>query len=136
VGCRSSGGCSTTRRGPRGAGLSDPLSFREVLGRLAADPAAITDRFSSTYLVALAADAIRDIAAAQERASASGRKLATFSLQSDIRFASAANRHAFAEELANAVAKLISKYHDDDSTEGRNYRLLVGSYPARKERSK
>lgn len=109
--------------------LIDP----EVLGSLAADPDAIQDRFSSTYLVALAAQAIRDLGALREKASAAKKRIATFSLQTDIRFANAADRQAFAEELANDVARLVAKYHDDHAEGGRNFRLFLGAYPARRK---
>lgn len=109
--------------------LIDP----EVLGSLAADPDAIQDHFSSTYLVALAAQAIRDLGALREKAAAAKKRIATFSLQTDVRFATAADRQAFAEELANTVARLVAKYHDDDAEGGRNFRLFLGAYPARRK---
>lgn len=109
--------------------LIDP----EVLGSLGADPDAIQDRFSSTYLVALAAQAIRDLGALREKAAAAKKRIATFSLQTDVRFATAADRQAFAEELANTVARLVAKYHDDDAEGGRNFRLILGAYPARRK---
>ena len=109
--------------------LIDP----EVLGSLAADPDAIQDRLSSTYLVALAAQAIRDLGALREKAAAAKKRIATFSLQTDIRFANAADRQAFAEELANDVARLVAKYHDDHAEVGRNFRLFLGAYPARRK---
>ncbi|HVR38721.1 MAG TPA: helix-turn-helix domain-containing protein [Thermoanaerobaculia bacterium] len=109
------------------------LIHPEVLGRLATDPNAIADRFSSTYLIALAAEAIRDVAAAQEKATRARKKLATFSLQTDVRFATAEDRRAFTEALANAVAKLVARYHDDETEGGRAYRFLIGAYPARRK---
>ena len=106
----------------------------EVLGRLAADPDRVEDRFSSTYLIALASQAIRDIAAAQQATAGSKKRVATLSLQADVRFASAAARASFATELANAVARLVAKYHDAKADGGRTFRLIVGAYPARKKR--
>ena len=103
----------------------------EILGSLGADPESVEDRFSSTYLIALAAQTIRDVAALQEKAARASKRVATLSMQSDVRFANAAARAAFAEELANAVAKLISKYHDEEAAGGRTYRLIVGAYPKR-----
>jgi hypothetical protein len=101
-----------------------------ALGNLATDPSQIQDRFSSTYLVAVAARAIRDLAALRTRADKAGKKLATFTLETNVRFASAAAQHAFAEELANAVAKLTAKYHDEKTAGGRQYKFIIGSYPA------
>lgn len=102
----------------------------EILGRLAADGGSVEDRFSSAYLIALAAGAIRDVAAAQQKAAKSKKRVATFALQTDVRFASAGDRRAFAEELANCVARLVAKYHDDEAAGGRTFRFLVGGYPS------
>jgi len=105
----------------------------ELLGRLGADPDAISDKFSSSYLMALAAQAIRELAASQQQAGKSGKRLATFSLQADIRFASAADRHAFTTELANNFARLVARFHNDEAEGGRSFRFFIGGYPARKK---
>lgn len=101
----------------------------EVLGDLAANPDEIQDRFSSTYLVAVAAQAIRELAALRAGADAAGKRLATLTLQSDIAFASPAARNAFADELAGEVARLAAKYHDESAADARRFRMLVGVYP-------
>jgi hypothetical protein len=46
-----------------------------------------------------------------------------------VRFASAADRAAFAEELAAAVTALVGKYHDEDAPAGRRHRLVVAVHP-------
>jgi len=107
----------------------------EILGRLAADGASVEDRVSSAYLIALAAGAIRDVAVLQERAAKSKKRVPTFALQSDVRFATAEARKQFTEDLANAIAKLIAKYHDEETPGGRVYRFFAGAYPARSTRS-
>lgn len=109
--------------------LIDP----ELLGHLGADPDAISDKFSSTYLIAVAAQAIRELAASQKQAEKSGKRLATLSLQADVRFASAADRNAFTTELANEFARLVARYHNDEAGGGRPFRFLIGGYPARKK---
>jgi len=101
-----------------------------ALGKLAADPAELQDRFSSAYLVAVAARAIGNLATLRERAERAGKRLATFTLETEIRFASAANRNAFTEELANELARLVAKYHDEKSSGGRRFQFLLGAYPA------
>ncbi len=101
-----------------------------ALGSLAVDPEKIQDRFSSTYLVALAARAIREVAGLRQRADQAGKRLATLSLEADVRFASAAERNAFAEELSGHLARLVDKYHDEKSPGGRPFRFFVGGYPA------
>ena len=103
----------------------------EILGRMAADGGSVEDRFSSAYLIALAAGTIRDVAAAQQKAAKAKKRVATFALQTDVRFANAEDRRAFTEELANCVARLVAKYHDDETAGGRAFRFLIGAYPAR-----
>ncbi|HJQ36252.1 MAG TPA: helix-turn-helix domain-containing protein [Thermoanaerobaculia bacterium] len=105
-----------------------------VLGALAADGGAVEDRFSSAYLIALASGLIRDVADAQQRAVKAKKRVPTLALQTDVRFATAEARRAFAEELANAVAKLVAKYHDDETPGGRSMRFIVGAYPKPKEK--
>ena len=116
------------------AKASHYLIHPELLGALGADPDAVEDRFSSTYLIALASQTIRDIATVQERAAKSGKRVATMSLQTEVRFANAAARHAFANDLANAVARVVAKYHDDEAENGRNYSVMLGAYPKRGNR--
>jgi DNA-binding transcriptional ArsR family regulator len=107
----------------------------ELLGSLAADEGSVEDRFSSAYLIALAAGAIRDVASLQQRAVKAKKRVATFALQADVRFATAEERKQFTEELANAVAKLAAKYHDDETPGGRAYRFIIGAYPAMERKS-
>jgi DNA-binding transcriptional ArsR family regulator len=90
-----------------------------TLGPLATDPDKLRDKFSATYLVALAARA--------------GKRLPTLSLQTEIRFASPEAQNRFAEELSTQLALLTAKYHDDKAPEGRPFRLFVGSYPKPKD---
>lgn len=101
----------------------------QLLGALAADDTSVADHFSSAYLIALAAGAIRDIAALQQRGSAAKKRVPTFALQTDIRFATAEDRRNFTEDLANAIAKLVAKYHDEETAGGRTTRFIVGAYP-------
>jgi len=105
------------------------LVSAEALGSLA-NPDAVTDRFSAAYLVAVCGQAIGEVAKLKAQAEDAGKKLPTLTLQTDVRFKSAADRKAFAEELSTAVAKLVSKYHDATAEGGRSFRLVVGSYPA------
>jgi DNA-binding transcriptional ArsR family regulator len=104
----------------------------QLLGTLAGNPDQM-DHFSASYLIALAAQAIRDVAAGQEKATDSKKRLSTFSLHSDVRFATAADREAFATELSNTLARLIARYHDDDAPSGRSYRFLIAGYPTQKK---
>lgn len=100
-----------------------------TLGGLGTDPDAIEDRFSSAYQIALASRVIRELAALQAGAASARKKLPTFALEVDVRFASAARRNEFAEALAAAVADLVRRYHDDSAPQGRSFRFYVGAYP-------
>ncbi|MFF1797942.1 ArsR family transcriptional regulator, partial [Kitasatospora sp. NPDC058263] len=44
----------------------------------------------------------------------------------EVRFASAADRAAFAEELSRTVAALVGRYHDESAPGGRTHRVVVG----------
>jgi len=102
----------------------------EALGALGSDPGRIPDRLSAAYLVATAGRAVRDIGEMQERADEEGKRLATLTLTSEVRFASAEARNAFAEELATALAGLVAKHHDESTPGGRRFQFFVGGYPA------
>ena len=107
----------------------------ETAGALAADPEQIQDRFSSAYLTALTSKATRDLGRLRARATEAGKQLATFSLQTEIRFASAARRAAFAKELTREVAALVSRYHDEDTPGGRRFEFIIGGYPRLPDKS-
>ena len=100
-----------------------------ALGELGTSPEEIQDRFSAAYQIALASRAVREIGTLQQGARAENKKLPTFALEVDVRFASPSDRSAFAEELAEAVAALVSKYHDESAENGRTFRFHAGAYP-------
>lgn len=104
----------------------------EALGKLGADPDKVKNRFSASYLVAVAARAIREVAILRRRAERAGKRLPTMTLQGKVRFASAAAQNAFAEELANDVARLTARYHDESAADGRSFELFVGAHPERR----
>lgn len=102
-----------------------------ALGDLAPDPATVRDRFSSAYLLAVAARAVQDVGALTAAAEAADKQLATLTLETEVRFSSPAAQRAFAEELAVALRDVAARYHDDRSDHGRTFRFFVGGYPAR-----
>jgi DNA-binding transcriptional ArsR family regulator len=111
------------------------LSYVISPGALAAvqpDPGKSPDRLSARWLIALAARLVGDVGDLIKGADRAGKPLATFGMDGEVRFASAADRAAFAEELANAVAGLVSKYHDERSENGRQHRIVVAIHPAPK----
>ncbi len=102
----------------------------QALGRLAGSPEAIRDRFSSEYLAVLAARTLRDLAILRRHADRSGKRLATLSLETEVRFASPAEQSAFAQELTAALEGLVSKYHAAADTPGRSFRFNLCGYPS------
>lgn len=102
----------------------------QALGALAHDSEAVRDRFSSEYLIASATRTIRDLTDLRRRAEDSGRKLATITLETEVRFAGPEQQAAFAQELAEALTTLTAKYHDEDAAGGRRFRFTVGGHPA------
>ena len=101
----------------------------EALGTLSTDPSRIQDRFSSAYLVALASKIIGDLSYLRNKSEQAGKQLATFSLQSEVSFASASDRNAFTQELSNEIARLIAKYHNEKNG-SRRFHLVVAAYPS------
>ena len=100
-----------------------------ALGVVAPDPERVRDRLSARYLVSLAARAVREVGDLVRQADAAGRSLPTLTIDTDVRFASAADRAAFTDELARTVTALVSRYHDEDASGGRWHRLAVLAHP-------
>lgn len=105
------------------------LVVPEALGLLASGAADLSDRFSSLHLVAQAMHTVESVAELRQKADAAGKRLATLSLVSQLRFATPQAQHRFAEELTAAIAELVARHHDPDAGEGRSYRLHVGVHP-------
>lgn len=105
----------------------------QALGGLAADPAAVADRFSVDYQAAVASRTLRELATLRERAAAAGKKLPTFTLDAELRVGSAAALAAFTEDLAAAVAAVVARHHDQRTPDGRRFRLFLGSHPVLKQ---
>jgi DNA-binding transcriptional ArsR family regulator len=102
----------------------------EAMGAVEPDPRRLKDRFSWAYLVAAVSKVVRDLGILRERADRAGKRLATFTLETEIRFASAGDRDAFTRELATRVAELAVRYHDEQASQGRLFRFVLGAYPA------
>src|SRR6188474_1147782 len=84
-----------------------------ALGLPAADLSRDIDRLSASYLIALGARVVREVGDLVRRAKAAGKRLATLAVDTEVRFRSAADRAAFSNELAEAITKLVAKYHDE-----------------------
>jgi DNA-binding transcriptional ArsR family regulator len=103
-----------------------------ALAAVQPDPSRAPDRLSARWLIALAARLVREVGQLLAGAAKARKRLATFGMDGEIRFANAADRAAFAEELAAAVTKLISKYHDERAPGGRDHRVIVAVHPSLK----
>lgn len=101
-----------------------------ALGPVGADPAKNGDRFSASYLIALAARIVREVGSLWRGARASDKRLATLSIDTTIHFASPAARAAFTTDLMEAVETLAARYHDENAPGSRPHRLVVAAYPA------
>ena len=100
-----------------------------ALGAAAPDPARAPDRLSARWLIAVAARTLREVGELLNGATKAGKRLATFTIDGEVRFASAADRAAFAEELAGAVTALVGRYHDENAPGGRPHRVVVAVHP-------
>ena len=101
-----------------------------ALGPVAADPTEGMDRLSASYLVALAARAVREIGQLLHASEKLNKRLATLSIDTEVRFRSADDRAAFSHELTDAINALVAKYHDEAAPAGRRHRLMIGAYPS------
>jgi DNA-binding transcriptional ArsR family regulator len=107
----------------------------ELLGKLAADPAQVADTLSAKYLVGLASKVQSELARSAELAAAAGKRLATLSINTELRFTSPEQRAAFTEALQRAIVEVAGRHSspfasaDGTVAEGRPFRLVVGCYP-------
>lgn len=92
---------------------------------VAPDPGRAPDTLSVQWLLALAARLLREVG--RLVTGARGRRVATFAVDGEITFATAADRAAFTRELGDAVRDLVAKHHSDH---GRPHRLVVALHPS------
>jgi DNA-binding transcriptional ArsR family regulator len=97
-----------------------------ALDATAADPGEAADRLSARYLIALAGRVVREVGSLTRKAGAAGKRLPTMAIDTEIRFRTAEDRAAFADDLTAAVLDLAARYHHDD---GRPHRLVVAAHP-------
>ena len=97
-------------------------------GVLVADPPATQqDRFAAEHLVAVASGVVRDVARMQAGAERTGRRLLTFTIETEIRFAEPADVERFTAAVADAVARTAHRFNAET---GQLYRIVVGGHPA------
>jgi len=100
-----------------------------ALGPAAVDPEREIDRLSASYLIALAARVVREVADLVGRARRAEKRLATLSIDAVIRFRSARERAEFTRELTESINRLVAKYHDECVPGGRSHRLVLMAHP-------
>jgi DNA-binding transcriptional ArsR family regulator len=100
------------------------------VGDPGAEAERVRDRFSSAYLIAVATRLIREVAGLRAKARLDGTTVPTFTLQTDVRFASPAALHAFTEDLAREIARLAARHHDERTAAGRTFRFVLGAHPS------
>lgn len=107
----------------------------DLLGKLAADSSFVADTFSAKYLLGLASKLQSELARSSELAAAAGKRLATLSVNTELRFTSPEQRAAFTEDLQHAIVEVTRRHSspfsqaDGSAAEGRPFRLVVGCYP-------
>ncbi len=101
-----------------------------ALAAVEPDPARSPDRLSARWLLAVGARLVRDVGTLLTGATKAGKRVATYALDGEVRFATAQDRAAFAEELTNTVTGLVAKYHDEKAAGGRTYRVILAVHPS------
>jgi hypothetical protein len=96
---------------------------------VAPDPHRFSDRFSAFWLLALAGRMVQEVGQLIGGAAAARQKLATFAIDGEITFRTAADRAAFAEELGIAVTRLVGKYDVGGPGVGDGVPTRVGTRP-------
>jgi DNA-binding transcriptional ArsR family regulator len=100
-----------------------------ALSAVAPDPSRAPDQRSARWLLAVAGRLVGELGELINASGAARKPLATLGIDSEVRFASAAERAAFAAELADAVNGLVAKYHDESAAGGRSHRFVVALHP-------
>jgi len=111
--------------------------LRVVAERFVIDPTAIDDpapsleagdRFSSSYLVALAARTIDEVAALRDKAAGEEKRLATASIDTRVSLDSPDAMRAFVEALTQAVAEVVARHHAPGAS-SRTFRVTTLTHP-------
>ncbi|WP_327743650.1 helix-turn-helix domain-containing protein [Streptomyces europaeiscabiei] len=100
-----------------------------ALAAVQPDPDRFRDQFSARWLLALGARLVRDVGLLITGAAKARKRLATYALDGEVTFASAADRAAFVQELTAGVGALIRKYDAPGAEAGRGHRIVVAVHP-------
>ena len=113
----------------------------ELLGKLAADAGTMPDRLSAGHLLGLAAQMQKEVNRAMDL-TPGGKKVATLSLNGEVRFTSAEQRAGFTRALEKAIVDVVGKHtspfqlKDGSPAPGRAFRIVLGCYPIAAEKDK
>jgi predicted ArsR family transcriptional regulator len=104
----------------------------QALGRARSEPGRSRDQLSAEYVVALASRVVAELGGMLRNAARQHKRLPALGIDTAIRFATPADRAAFADELTASVAGLAAKYHDEAAPEGRWQRVMLAVHPVPK----
>lgn len=110
--------------------LVSPLALGDLGDTTDADPVAMRDQFSWAYLVRAAGRVLRDLTVLRRRADSVGKRVPTFTLETEARIASPESLNAMTTEIARAIGEIVARHHDESAPQGRRFRVVLGSYPA------
>jgi DNA-binding transcriptional ArsR family regulator len=85
------------------------------------------DRYAAEHLIGAASAVVREVARMQSAAQRDGKRLLTFTIETELRFAAPADVERFCERLAELVGTAAAEHA---SAAGRPYRLVLGGHPA------
>ncbi|HET6293121.1 MAG TPA: winged helix-turn-helix domain-containing protein [Kribbella sp.] len=108
--------------------------LRATSGAFVVDPSvmssraftSIHDQYAADHLVEVAAGTVRDVARMQSKADAAGKRLLTFTLEAEVRFAEPGDVHRFTDALTEAVRRTVEEF---DTEGGRPYRIVAAGHP-------
>jgi predicted transcriptional regulator len=109
--------------------------LRATSAELVVDPDAVgrsdrvrsRDQYAAEHLADVAAATVRDVTRLRAGAERAGRRLLTFTVETEVGFAQPADVHAFTDALAAAVTELSTRFA---TAGGRPYRVIIGGHPA------
>lgn len=85
------------------------------------------DRYAAEHLIGAASTVVRDVARMQSAAQREGKRLLTFTIEAELRFAAPTDLERFCDRLAELVSDAASTH---GAPAGRAYRLMLGGHPA------
>lgn len=112
------------------AALGEYVISPSALGGVAPDPSRGVDRLSARWMLAVAARLVQDVGTLLLPATAARAPISTFTIDSEVNFATAEDRAAFAEELSRCVIRLARQFDSPGEERARPHRLVVALRPS------